>query len=119
MSGKCPVCGAPMENDVCGYCGYVKKAESVDTVININNNLVNAEVNNHTVRRAVSDKSKMVALLLCVFLGVLGIHRFYVGKIGTGVLYLFTAGIFGFGWIIDIIIIVLGNFTDDNNNYLR
>jgi len=60
-----------------------------------------------------SDKSKIVTLLLCVFLGEFGIHRFYVGKIGTGLLYLFTAGLFGIGWIVDIVRICLGTFTDN------
>ena len=59
-----------------------------------------------------SSKSKMTALLLCIFLGGLGVHRFYVGKVGTGVLYIFTAAIFGFGWLFDIIKIATGTFTD-------
>ena len=42
-----------------------------------------------------------VELCLCLFLGWLGVHKFYVGKIGMGILYLFTFGLFGFGWIID------------------
>lgn len=66
-----------------------------------------------------SDKSKTVALLLCIFLGPLGIHRFYVGKIGTGLLYLFTMGLFGIGWIVDIVRILLGTFTDNVGTPLR
>ncbi len=54
----------------------------------------------------------LVTLLLCIFLGELGIHRFYNGKIGTGLLYLFTLGLFGIGWIYDIIMIVIGKFTN-------
>ena len=57
-------------------------------------------------------KSKVVALLLCIFLGGLGIHRFYVGKIGTGVLWFFTGGLFGIGTIVDIIMIAVGSFKD-------
>ncbi|HIT34056.1 MAG TPA: TM2 domain-containing protein [Candidatus Faecousia intestinigallinarum] len=60
----------------------------------------------------VSKKNKITALLLCIFLGWLGIHRFYVGKIGTGLLYLFTGGLFGVGWLIDIIMIAVGAFKD-------
>ena len=52
----------------------------------------------------MSDKSRIVAALLCFFLGYLGIHRFYVGKIGTGVLWLLTAGIFGIGAFVDFIV---------------
>ena len=60
----------------------------------------------------MSDKSRIVAALLCFFLGYLGIHRFYVGKIGTGVLWLLTAGIFGIGAFVDFIVILCGYFKD-------
>lgn len=66
-----------------------------------------------------SDKKKMTALLLCIFGGFLGLHRFYVGKIGTGILYIFTAGICGIGWLIDIIMIATGAFRDNVGNPLR
>lgn len=59
-----------------------------------------------------SEKSKTVALLLAIFLGYLGIHRFYVGKVATGLLYLFTGGLFGIGYVVDIISLILGNFKD-------
>lgn len=47
-------------------------------------------------------KDKWVALILCIVLGVYGAHLFYEGKIGMGILYLFTLGLFGVGWIADI-----------------
>ena len=62
-----------------------------------------------------SDKSKKTALLLCIFLGEFGAHQYYVGKIGKGILYTCTFGLFGFGWIIDIFKIALGNFLDNTD----
>ncbi|MDR3137186.1 MAG: TM2 domain-containing protein [Coriobacteriales bacterium] len=60
----------------------------------------------------VSTKSWWVALILCVFLGLFGAHRFYVGKIGTGIIWLLTVGFFAIGWIADIVFLCLSKFTD-------
>lgn len=59
-------------------------------------------------------KSKMLALLLCIlgFFGFAGVHRIYVGKVGSGILYFFTGGICGVGTIIDLILILTGGFRD-------
>ena len=59
-----------------------------------------------------SDKGFVPAILLCFFLGMLGVHRFYVGKIGTGVLQLVTFGGLGIWVLVDFIMIVTGNFKD-------
>lgn len=99
--------------------------QQAPTII-INNQNTNANVNTNTQAQAgpyaapgyvqqvqmSSFKSKWVALLLSIFLGYFGIHRFYAGKIGTGLLYLLTGGLFGFGWLIDIILIITNNFRD-------
>lgn len=68
-----------------------------------------------------SDKSKSTALLCCClgFLGIGGIHRLYVGKIGSGLLYLFTGGFFFIGTVIDLIKIALGSFRDNVGYALR
>lgn len=66
-----------------------------------------------------SDKNKDTALVLCVFGGWFGLHQFYVGKYGKGFLYMFTMGLFMFGWIIDILSILLGSFCDNTGAPLR
>ena len=60
----------------------------------------------------ISPKSRLVAVLLCFFLGVFGAHRFYVGKIGTGILMLVTVGGLGIWALIDLIFVVVGSFRD-------
>jgi TM2 domain-containing membrane protein YozV len=65
---------------------------------------------------AETSKSKITVFLLCLLLGGLGIHRFYVGKIGTGIVWFFTLGIFGIGTLIDLIMILTDNFTDAEGN---
>lgn len=61
-----------------------------------------------------STKSRLVTLLLAVFVGGFGVHHFYVGNTGKGVLYIFTAGLFGIGVLIDIIHIATGDFKDSD-----
>ena len=66
-----------------------------------------------------SDKSRGVALALCIPLGVFGAHRYYVGKIGTGLLQLVTLGGLGLWWLYDLITIAAGEFRDEEGRKVR
>lgn len=68
-----------------------------------------------TYVRTFSSKSKAAAALLCFFLGFLGVHRFYAGKVGTGILWLLTGGLFGIGSFVDFFVILFGKFKDSEN----
>jgi len=111
----CKYCGAKIPEDavLCTACG--RQVESVVqqqataqpqiVINNANNNTnTNANMNGGFPYRRVCNK--WVALLLCFFLGYFGGHKFYEGKIGMGILYIFTAGLFGIGWFIDIIVLL-------------
>lgn len=108
----CKHCGQQIPADavICTYCGrQVEQLQQAQTatpniVINNSNNNVNTNTNvvNGYGRRGRA-RSKWTAFFLCLFLGYIGAHKFYEGKTGMGILYLFTGGIFGIGWIIDCI----------------
>lgn len=66
-----------------------------------------------------SEKSWITTLLLCLFLGGLGVHRFYAGKIGTGILQLITVGGCGIWTLIDLIMIITESFTDKDGNPIK
>lgn len=68
--------------------------------------------------RGTSEKSRTADLILSIFFGGLGVHRFYEGKVGTGLLWLFTVGLCGIGWIIDIIMIAAGSGKDKYGNLI-
>lgn len=96
----CQGCGQGMSAtaDSCPNCGYVVR-EYTDY--------------------SLSPKSQVAVILLCFFLGSFGVHRFYVGKIGTGLLMLFTLGALGIWTIIDLVIAVCGKFTDADGRYIK
>jgi len=97
----CKHCGKiiDIEAIICVYCG---KQVEVLTVINQPQPIIQ---NNSSGRRQ-KEKNKWVVLILCILFGWFGIHRFYEGKIITGIIWLFTFGLFGIGWFIDFLIIV-------------
>ena len=66
-----------------------------------------------------SPKSYIATLLLCFFLGTLGIHRFYVGKIGTGILMILTLGGLYIWQLIDLIVIIFGQFRDKQERLIK
>ncbi len=68
--------------------------------------------------RPASPKSRLAAALLAWFLGVFGIHRFYVGKVGTGILMIVTLGGLGIWALIDFIMILVGSFKDKEGRVL-
>ena len=91
----------------CGSCGNVVKKE--------------AEICPKCGVRLKADEARswVVALLLCFFLGIFGVHRFYTGSIVIGVVQLLTLGMLGIWTIIDFILILLGVYKDANGNYLK
>lgn len=75
--------------------------------------------NSAAITTGVSSKDFITTLLLCLLVGGLGIHRYYVGKIGTGILYTLTAGVFGIGILVDLIKIATGKFTDKDGKIIK
>ena len=99
----CSNCGAEVNDNavVCVKCGCA-----------VNRPAVFASVNG-------SSKDWLVTLLLCFFVGVFGIHRFYVGKTGTAIIQLLTCGGCGIWTLIDFIVICMGNFTDAEGKFIK
>jgi TM2 domain-containing membrane protein YozV len=67
----------------------------------------------------VKDNRWLTCVLLCWFLGIFGVHRFYLGKTGTGIIQLITLGGFGIWWLIDFVMIITGNFEDSEGNVIK
>jgi len=70
-------------------------------------------------KSVISEKKNLVVFLLCFFFGYMGVHRFYVGKIGTGLIQFFTFGGFGIWWFIDLVIVLCGGFTDKEGKEIK
>ena len=112
----CKHCGQLIDKDcvVCPKCGkQVEDLRNDDQPIIINNSssssasaAASASAGQYQGNR-LREKNKWVAFFLCLFLGFFGAHKFYEGKILFGVIYIFTFGLFGIGWIVDLIILLL------------
>lgn len=69
-------------------------------------------------RNKVFNQRWLATLLLCWILGIFGVHRFYLGRIGTGVLMLITVGGLGIWYLVDLILIILGRMRDEQGQYV-
>ncbi len=128
--GMCAYCGKPFckdclvevkgrmycKDDLGNVLDEARNSGSAQPTINITNTNDNANMNANVNGgfMGAPRKSKTVALILCIlgFFGVAGLHRMYVGKVGSGVLHLFTYGFCAVGTIIDLISILSGGFRD-------
>ena len=102
----CKFCGQqiPMEAVLCVKCG--RQVEQLQGVPTVNPQVVINNAQQPVVYQTGTPKDKWVAFILCFFFGVFGAHCFYEGRVGAGLLRLFTAGLFGIGWFVDLIIIL-------------
>lgn len=104
----CKHCGQqiPAAAVFCAHCGCQVETlqQTAQPNIVINNANTNTNRNTNVVGgRGGKRLSKWTSFFLCLFLGVFGAHKFYEGKTGMGIVYLFTFGLFGIGWFIDLI----------------
>ena len=133
--GMCAYCGKPFckdclvevkgrmycKNDLGNVLDEAKQSAAATAIPTINitnsNESSNTNTNTNTVGGAMGlppRKKKIVALILCIlgFFGIAGLHRMYVGKVGSGFFHLFTYGICLIGTIMDLISILSGGFRD-------
>lgn len=121
----CPVCGHETKGAYCGHCGRDLRGQS-ERLTNWNNTPSSAKPASGGYTSYSSPKTtdttpkkKWVAFILCLFFGVFGIHRMYVGKWGSGIVCLFLCGLWGIWPLIDLILILMNRFTDNNGKPLQ
>ena len=125
MLERCRICGAPLDGGtVCTYCGakYPENRKAAQSGSAYRADSTAQQTARRANRQAepmdaeyssFSRRSKWIAFLLCLFLGWLGVHRMYCGKWGSGILYAATRGLYGVGIVVDLILILCDQFTDD------
>lgn len=126
---KCKNCGATSYEKVdkstykCKYCGYKeeviheddKKDAEIQELKEAIEELTETQRQAQMERDSVS-KHALISFLICLFVGYLGVHKFMEGKIVTGILYIFTFGLFGIGVTIDCIVKLVNLVSTVKNN---
>ena len=131
MAKFCQNCGAPLEpnSKFCERCG-TRVEQSVQSPpiqqqpVYIPQQPVYIQappvyIQQQPVTPAVSQKSQGVLFLLWFFGGFFGLHYFYAGRVGMGLIYLFTCGLFGIGWMVDFCTILGGTFLDESGKPIK
>ena len=97
----CKFCASKIDvnETICPHCG--------NKIPNYNFSYKNSTITNN------SNYNKYIELFLCLILGMYGVHKFYKGKFFMGLIYLFTFGLFGIGWLIDCLVLI-GNIKNNN-----
>jgi TM2 domain len=108
MNKFCPHCGAinQRKSSICLECGKAPNSPHEATSPSDEN-------------AKISPKSEAVLLILLIFFGWAGLHRIYIGRMGSGILYLCTFGLFTLGAFFDLYLIIAGKFTDSNGLPIR
>lgn len=101
------------DDNIISYDEYEKEKKQL-LKQSYNSNSDNVKNNSY-----ISGKSALIAAILCLFFGWLGMHRFYVGKVGTGLVWFFTGGLLFIGAFVDLIMILTGSFTDSHGKFLK
>lgn len=121
---NCDRCGAtaPRGSEKCAYCGSFFVVRAQEPAPQPTQPPVVVHVYN-TVQAPPDPygplKSRWAAFFLCLFFGGIGLHKFYLGKAGMGVLYLFTGGLVGIGWLVDLLVLAGGGARDKWGRRLR
>lgn len=120
--------GFELQTEKSGYLLSVRDSIYVNAALSSAINLYTGTLIPEPYCKSISDiqseiishkKSKSVAFILCLIFGIFGVHRFYVGKKLSGVLYLCTLGLLGIGWVLDLILITSNRFRDVNYQFLE
>lgn len=113
----CPSCGVLVDKNVkfCPNCG---KSPNVTGNNGLSVNQYDDSSINSADIREQREQRWLITLLLCIFLGGFGAHRFFAGKIGTAFLMIITLGGVGIWWLVDLITIAVGKFKDKQGNYI-